>query len=79
MFSIPEKQIRILKLMMDFYAQALEVIKLGAPLLKIRELECISRIVRIKSNIPNDKLREIDSIENSMNREFDEIRKEYQR
>lgn len=79
MFSIPEKQIRILKLIMDFYTQALEVIKLGAPLLKIRELECILKIVRIKSNIPNNKLEEIDSIENLMNREFDDLRKEYQR
>jgi V/A-type H+/Na+-transporting ATPase subunit A len=79
MFSIPEKQIRILKLIMEFYSNALEIIKLGAPLLKIRELECILKIVRIKSNVPNDKLEQIDSIENLMNREFDALKKEYQR
>jgi V/A-type H+-transporting ATPase subunit A len=79
MYSVPEKQIRILKLIMDFYGKAIEVIKLGAPLIKIRELECILKIVRIKSNIPNDKLEEIDSIENLMNKEMEDLKKNYHR
>ncbi len=79
MFTIPEKQIRMLKLMMDFYNKALQVIKLGAPLLKIRELECILKIVRIKSTVPNEKLEEIDSIENLMNKEMEGLKKDYHR
>ena len=38
MFCVPEKQVRILKLIMDFHARALAIIRLGAPLLKLRDL-----------------------------------------
>ena len=56
MFCAPDKQVRILKLIMDFYARALAIIQLGAPLLKIRELSCQERIVRAKSTIRNEEL-----------------------
>ena len=52
MFSVPDKQVRILKLIMDFYARSLAIIQLGAPLLKIRDLSCRERIVRAKIRRP---------------------------
>ena len=52
MFCAPDKQVRILKLIMDFYARALVIIQLGAPLLKFRELSCQERIVRAQVNHP---------------------------
>jgi len=61
MYSAPEKQVRILRLIMDFYDGARDIIQLGAPLVKIRELSCAERIVRIRTTIPNDRLSEIDA------------------
>jgi V/A-type H+-transporting ATPase subunit A len=77
MYSVPEKQVLILRLIMDFYARSLEIIKAGAPLLKIRALTCIDRMVRIKSVIPNADLSGIREIESLMNAELGLLEKEY--
>jgi V/A-type H+-transporting ATPase subunit A len=79
MFSVPEKQVRILKIIMDFYDRALAIVQLGAPLLKIRELSCQDRIIRAKSTIPNDRLAGLDEVEALMTQEMDELERSYSR
>ena len=79
MFCVPDKSVRILKLIMDFSARALAIIQLGAPLLKIRELSCAERIVRVKSSIRNEEPARITEIEALMNAEMDELERSYKR
>jgi V/A-type H+/Na+-transporting ATPase subunit A len=79
MFSVPDKQVRILKLIMDFYDRALAIIQLGAPLLKVRELSCLEKLVRAKSSIANDQLGRLDEIEALLVREMDELERSYRR
>ncbi len=79
MFCVPDKQVRILKLMMDFYARALAIIQLGAPLLKFRELSCQERIVRAKSTVRNDELEKLTEIETLLTKEMDELERSYKR
>ncbi len=79
MFCVPDKQVRILKLIMDFSARALAIISLGAPLLKIRELSCGERIVRAKSVIKNDEPEKLAEIESLMIAEMDELERSYKR
>jgi V/A-type H+-transporting ATPase subunit A len=79
MFSVPDKQVRILKLIMDFYSRSLAIIQLGAPLLKIRELSCIERIVRAKSSIRNDDVAGLNEIGALMSAELDELERSYKR
>ena len=79
MFCVPDKQVRILKMIMDFSARALSIIQLGAPLLKIRELSCMERIVRAKSVISNDQPEKLTEIESLMISEMDELERSYKR
>ncbi len=79
MFSVPDKQVRILKIIMDFHDRALAIIQLGAPLLKVRELSCQEKIVRAKSSIANNELTRLDEIEALMVREMDELERSYSR
>jgi V/A-type H+-transporting ATPase subunit A len=79
MFCAPDKQVRILKLIMDFYARALTIIQLGAPLLKFRELACQERIVRAKSSIRNEELGKLVEIEELLTEEMDELERSYKR
>ena len=79
MFCVPDKQVRILKLIMDFYQRSLAIIQAGAPLLKIRELSCLDRIVRAKTTIPNDKLEGLADIEKLATEELDELERSYKR
>ena len=79
MFCVPDKQVRILKLMMDFHARSLAIIQLGAPLLKIRELSCHERIVRAKSSIRNEELARFSEIEGLMAQEMGELERSYKK
>jgi V/A-type H+/Na+-transporting ATPase subunit A len=79
MFSVPDKQVRILKLIMDFYGRALVIIQLGAPLLKVRDLSCQERIVRAKSTIRNEELEKLSEIESLMIEEMDELERSYRK
>jgi V/A-type H+/Na+-transporting ATPase subunit A len=79
MFSVPEKQVRILKMIMDFYTRALATIQLGAPLLKIRDLSCMERIVRAKSVVKNEELEKLAEIETLMTEEMDELERSYRK
>ncbi len=79
MFSVPEKQIRILLLIMAFYRRASAVIRNGAPLGKLVALGCREEIVRIKTTIPNDALQGITAIEEHMNSQLDELERTYRK
>jgi V/A-type H+-transporting ATPase subunit A len=79
MYSVPEKQIRILKLIMDYYDKALNIIRLGAPLIKVRELSSTEKIIRLKSTVPNDDLAEIKETEDLMQKEMDVLLRSYQK
>ena len=79
MYSTPEKQVIILKLIMDFYNRALALIKAGSPLLKIRELSSLAARVRVKSRIKNADIASVRELENTMNGEMDELEKEYRK
>jgi V/A-type H+/Na+-transporting ATPase subunit A len=79
MFCVPDKQVRILKLIMEFHARALEIIRLGAPLLKIRALPALEKIVRAKSQIPNEDTAALPALEAELGTEMDELARSYRR
>ena len=76
-YAVPEKQIFILQLIMNFYTRALACIKQGAPLLRINELTVREEIVRIKTSVPNDKLEQIQTTAARLDEQMSEIEKLY--
>ena len=69
-YSIPLKQFKMLKLIIDFYEGARRVVEKGLPIFKILQLPVIAEMMRMKSEIPNDKLQLLDElalrVENSL-------------
>lgn len=78
-YAVPEKQVNILLLMMTFYEKALKVIKSGCPLLKVTELPVRNEIIRAKSEIPNDKLDELTTIQNHLDDQMAELERMYRK
>lgn len=78
-FSVPEKQILILQLMVDFFKKSEQLIKNGAPLVKLSSLSVREDIVRIKTTIANDELDKIMAIEKRMNDDFANIERIYKK
>lgn len=78
-YSVPEKQIQILQLIMDFYNRALKLIKNGAPLIKIISLTVREDIIRIKTTIANDDLGKISYVQEKFEQEFSEVERIYKK
>ena len=76
-YSVPEKQIAILLLIMDYYERGLSVIKAGAPLPKVISLPVKDEIVRLKSTVPNDKLEMLKDTERHLDEQMGELERYY--
>ena len=78
-YSVPEKQIAILMLMMTYYKRALAVIKAGAPLPTVTSLPIKDEIVRLKSSVPNDKLEQMKEVEGRLEDQMGNLERQYKR
>ena len=73
MYSVPEKQIALLHIIMEFYKKGKAAIKNGVPLVKILTLPVREEIGRLKSRVPNDNLAGIKDAEIHLEQQFDEL------
>ncbi|MFO7916181.1 MAG: V-type ATP synthase subunit A [Candidatus Krumholzibacteriales bacterium] len=73
MYCAPDKTIRMLQIILDFYDLGLENIKKGANIHQIKQLRVVSEINRIKFNIPNDQVEKIDELRDELKREMNQI------
>ncbi|MBO6131176.1 MAG: V-type ATP synthase subunit A [Treponema sp.] len=78
-YSVPQKQILILLLVMDFYEKSLAVIKQGCPLTKIMELDVRNEIIRAKSVVPNDNMEDLTAIQNHLEQQMGELERVYRK
>ncbi len=76
-FSVPEKQVHILELIMSFYDKALEAVKAGAPLVKVTELPVRNEIIRAKSRVPNEKIDELSTISHHLDEQMAGLSRTY--
>jgi V/A-type H+-transporting ATPase subunit A len=73
MYSIPKKQIAILKVIIEFYKLSSKAIELGAPIIKIRDIGLIDELIRLKTVVPNDKESKFDAFMSKIRSAFDEL------
>ncbi len=65
-YCSPQKQFKMLKIIVDFHRLAEGVVSKGAPIFKVTELPLTEEIMRMKSSIPNDQLSKLDELEQKM-------------
>lgn len=78
-YSVPEKQIQILLLIMNFYERGIAAIKAGTPLSKVVSLPVKDEIVRLKSSVPNDKLEMIHKVQLHLDEQMGNLERSYRR
>ncbi len=66
MFCPPAKQMKMLRLILATYRKAKEVVAKGAPFYRIRELEELGALMRMKAAIKADELEKFDELEKSL-------------
>ncbi len=76
-FCPPEKGVRIIETILEFYHRASEVLSLGIHVLTIVEMEIFSEIMRLKEEIPNDQLERFEEFKEKMAKAFQELEAKY--
>jgi V/A-type H+-transporting ATPase subunit A len=70
-YCSPQKQFKMLKIVVDFHHLADAVVSKGLPISKITALPVTEEIMRIKTGIPNDKLAQLDDLAKRMRESFE--------
>ncbi len=70
----PEKQLKLVKLMVKFYNESLKSLKENIPLSDIRSMSIIPSLLKAKFEIPDEQVSKLDDLESTMDRQFNEIR-----
>ncbi|MBN2544773.1 MAG: V-type ATP synthase subunit A [Spirochaetes bacterium] len=73
MYAVPEKQIYLLKIIIEFYNLSNKAIKKGTPLVKIKELKIIDEINRLKSTISNKEIVKFEEFLNNLRSSFENL------
>lgn len=72
------KQYRMLKIIDLLYEKSLACVKIGIPISVIRGLDVIQQVLRMKSDIPNDRLEMFDELSDRISSEFQELMRKYE-
>jgi V/A-type H+-transporting ATPase subunit A len=77
MYSFPKKQIMMIKILMMIYEKGNSIIRKGAPLLKIRQLPILNRVMRMKSQIPNEEPAKLQELYFQVEQELNRLEQAY--
>lgn len=69
----PPKQYKLLRLFVKFHNLAEEALRKGVALKEIRSIQLISKLIRAKYEIPNNRLDLIDALEKSLDETFEKL------
>jgi V/A-type H+-transporting ATPase subunit A len=78
MYCKPSRQISLLRMILTWHRRGNEIVRAGAPLARLRQLPCVPQIIRAKQAYGNDEMDALLALEQQVNRELDELEKEYQ-
>ncbi len=73
-YCSPEKQVKQLSLLIDFYNETLALLRSGVPLEDIRAMPVITKIIRCKYEVPNTELDKLEEIRKEMMSSFQVMR-----
>ena len=69
-YCSPQKQFKIMNLLLSFYHKGQDALKNGAELRDIRALEVVSAMIKARMTIPDDALNELDKISDDIDEQF---------
>lgn len=72
-YCSPEKQIKMMSLILSYYSLGLDAIGKGVPLAKLKRLSVVQDIAKIRFNIANENYEDIDKIELKLERSIRQL------
>ena len=76
-FSSPQKQFKLLRLLLKYYKHAKELVDSGIPVATIREKtqKLVTSIVKARFSVRNDELDKLDELEKEIDKYFEELKR----
>lgn len=75
-YCSPEKQLKLVRLMIKFYKESQKALREGITLTDIRALPMITTLLKAKFEIPDDQVSKLDTLDNRLSEEFHGISRE---
>jgi V/A-type H+-transporting ATPase subunit A len=72
-FSVVQKQVKMLHIIVAYYKRGAEAIKNGTTLVKLKKMKVYQDIIKMKFSITNDDLAGLDKIEARLERSMDQL------
>lgn len=72
-YCSPEKQYKLLKLLVDFYNQGQKAIKEGIDLVNIRTMAIIGALLKARMEVKDDELAKLDELSVTMQKQFKDL------
>ena len=72
-YCSPEKQFKLMKLLVDFYNQGQQALKDGAALADIRAMPVIASLLKARMEIKDDEMDKLEKIQNEMVEQFKNV------
>ena len=72
-YCSPEKQYKLLKLLVDFYKKGQQALKEGAALSDIRDLSVVTTLLKARMDVKDDEMPKLEQLENEMQEQFKAI------
>jgi V/A-type H+-transporting ATPase subunit A len=76
-YSTVQKQIKMLDLILYFHSRALTLVKRGAPIATIHQLEVVDTLIRMKNLVANDQLQKMDEIRADVDAQLTQLEGDY--
>ena len=69
-YCSPQKQVKLVKLMVKFYKEAQKALKAGTPLADIRAMPIIPSLLKAKFEIPEEQLAKLEDLDRQIDDQF---------
>ncbi len=76
-YATIEKQIQMLRAILHFHDRAARIVAKGCPIILLHNLPVVNTLVRMKTNIPNDAVKQIGKLIADMDTQMDQLEHEY--
>ena len=69
-YCSPEKQVKLVRLMLKFYKESQKALREGIPLADIRAMPIITTLLKAKFEIPDNQVSKLDELDKRLSEEF---------
>ncbi len=73
MYSVANKQVKMLRIIVTFYRKGLENIRKGATMVRLKRIKVYREILRMKSQVPNDRTELLDEVQRKLDHALDQM------